>query len=194
MAKQTTKNEHLDEIDDKNLVENIKNEHDDASLRELMTRHTGLYMSMINKIIDDSNQTLKQDIYDQRAYNFYKFALDYDPEKKMSFSTYLGERTKFLCFLSRKRAIRDSHSEINESIPSDISTVKPIEMKDSLQDIVSMIDKNSDERFKEIVNIRFFSRDGLAPWEVVAEKTGLSIEGARKIYNKNIAKIRKRLK
>ena len=133
-----TQNPPLEIIDDKSLVESIKKEHDDAALRELMTRHTGLYMSMVNKIIDNSNPTLKNDLLEQKAYNFYQFALKYDPNRNMSFATFLGERTKFLCFLERKKSIKNSCSELDEETPSDISTTDLLEFKDSLKDVFSM--------------------------------------------------------
>lgn len=187
-------NQSLTKIDDKSLVETIKVNHDENALKELMSRHTGLYNSMVNKIIDNSNPTLKNDILEQKAYNFYTFALDYNPERNMSFATYLGERTKFLCWLFRKKSNKVAFDEITENIPSNISTTKLVETKDSAKDILEMVGQQEDKRFEQIVNLRFFSSDGTLPWRDVAEKMGLSIEGARKIYNKHIKKIRKNLK
>ena len=92
------------ESTDLELIESIKNSKDEKSLTTLIERHSGIYIDMVRRFgikslsFDDFN-----DIIDEKEYNIYKAALDYD-ENKSKFSTYLATKVKLICLSKRSKA------------------------------------------------------------------------------------------
>ena len=84
-------------IDDVELVENIKNEKDvDDCLQELIERHTGIYLDIVNKYTQHTNTSNKLDLIDEKDYNIYQTALKYKSDKGTKFPTFLGNETKWI--------------------------------------------------------------------------------------------------
>ena len=74
------------------LIKKIKQEDDQKSFIELVNRHTGIYNTIAYSYTRAGDKSLYHDIIDDREYNFYSFIKDFDENKKMKFSTYVGER------------------------------------------------------------------------------------------------------
>ena len=67
-------------------------------LRELIDRHSGIYMDIVNNYIPSNCNFLnKSDILEEKNYRIYLAALKYDEDKGAKFSTYLGNETKWMC-------------------------------------------------------------------------------------------------
>ena len=93
-------------IDDVELVENIKNEKDvDDCLQELIERHTGIYLDIVNKYTQHTNTSNKLDLIDEKDYNIYQTALKYKSDKGTKFPTFLGNETKWIC-LNKQNKIK----------------------------------------------------------------------------------------
>ena len=60
-------------------------------LQELIERHSGIYMDIVNNYIPTNCNFLnKSDILEEKNYRIYLAALKYDEDKGAKFSTYLG--------------------------------------------------------------------------------------------------------
>ena len=81
---------------DSELINNIKNQHDiEESLNELVERHSGIYIDMVNAYSSrDSAFIDKDELINDKEYKIYLAALKYDETKGTKFSTYLGNETK----------------------------------------------------------------------------------------------------
>ena len=86
-------------MEDKELIKNIKNNKDaDNCLNVLFERHSGIFFKMINAYVPNgSGFADKEELIKDAKYYIYKIALDYDENKKTKFSTYLGNRTRWMC-------------------------------------------------------------------------------------------------
>lgn len=177
------------------LIKKIKQEDDQKSFIELVNRHTGIYNTIAYSYTRTGDKSLYHDIIDDREYNFYSFVKDFDENKKMKFSTYVGERTKFLCLDKNRTHKRYSFEEINDNLEYQGQSID-IEiygenMVKKLKDAVSKIENS---RFKKIMEMRFFSSLNLMKFSDIAKNIGVTIQYVNKVYNDNIEQFMKDFK
>lgn len=196
------------------LVQETKNS---EALTELVNRHTGIYYTVVNKYASVYPNLIKiDDMNDDRLYHMYRFILDYKNDKNMQLSSYIGERTNYMCLDILKK---ENKNPINYNISHTIGDPGPVEIyttdfavsvvdetqlaqtidssdKDlALEDIISIAKNNDiDPRFVSILNYRHLNPDKKSlSWRQIGKKLGISYERARKIYFKNINKIKREM-
>ena len=63
---------------DLSLINKIKDFNDSNSLKELINRHSGIYLDMVNKTVSDSCGFInKNDILKDKDYSIYSAAIKY---------------------------------------------------------------------------------------------------------------------
>lgn len=141
-------------ISDIELINRVKAQQDSAAISELVHRHTGIYIDIINQYEAKSSyfraRANVNDLKDDRFINIYKFALKYDPShptttgKPMQFGSYVGEMTKFIC----KSALTEGREslELNEEIVADTddSVTDIAERDDAIENIRHQVDSIDD--------------------------------------------------
>ena len=76
------------------LIDKIKKTQDGDSLKELIQKHSGIYVDMINKYMPKSfNGVNKEDLLEEKDYSIYNAVIKFDETKNTKFSTYLGNLT-----------------------------------------------------------------------------------------------------
>lgn len=180
-------------ISDITLINQIKTKNDSAAVTELVNRHTGMYINVVKKYScypDFLARANVDDLKDEKFYNIYQWALKFDPKHEMKFGSYVGQMTKYLCqgFIQRGKA----SVEFNEysSPTNDTGVVEASDRHATLEEIDSAVSHSESELFKKIFQARFSGQKPLS-WRKIAAIVGLSHEGARKIYEKNIGTVRK---
>ena len=81
------------------LINNVKNKTCNDSLVELSNRYSAVCFDICKKYapaISSSGSDIN-DITDQRFFFVYKACLSFNPSKKVKFSTWLGNFTKYQC-------------------------------------------------------------------------------------------------
>ena len=117
-------------IDDVQLVENIKNEKDvDDCLQELIERHTGIYLDIVNKYTQHTNTSNKLDLIDEKDYNIYQAALKYQDDRGTTFPRFLGNETKWICLNKHNKRKKDPQLSIEDIKESDILARKSEKVK-----------------------------------------------------------------
>ena len=98
---------------DSKLAQKVKDDSDNEALRELINRHSGIYVQMIDRF-GSKNLTpfQKQDLMDQKDFEIYRAAQDYD-EEKAKFCTFLANRARFLCLSKRRETAKENSRLIN---------------------------------------------------------------------------------
>lgn len=188
------------ESTDLELIESIKNSKDEKSLTTLIERHSGIYIDMVRRFgikslsFDDFN-----DIIDEKEYNIYKAALDYD-ENKSKFSTYLATKVKFICLSKRCKANKNKEKINYEEVDflfcdKDNNPYEKLLFKESLHEVLINMLEKEDEKTRDIFFHRYFYGDlnKPKPWWKVGESVGLSSQGCINIHKRTILKIQKRL-
>ena len=188
------------EISDSDLTKLVRNEKDNEALMELINRHSGIYVDMVKKFGCKSlSITEVGDIIDDKNYNIYKAAIDYD-ETRAKFSTYLATKTKFICLTQKTKNKRSkphfSYDELDFFIESKDNTPEEFcSFSDSFSKIMNLISKNKDKRVEKIFNERYFGGEfnKLQPWHKISKKIGMSSQACINIHNKTIENLKKKV-
>ncbi len=193
--------------EDIQLINKIKKFRDEKSLKELIDRHSGIYIDMVNKHLPESMEGIdKNDMLEDKDYCIYDAAIKFDESKKAKFSTYIGnlarwkclniynrnikfpqhsiesERTSYRTGVSSMKTNFDTHSELD---------IRETEKEEEIQNIFNIIEKSDDNRVKKIFKMRYKNGKKLTPWKNIAKKLDLSIQGCINIHNKHLTEIKK---
>jgi RNA polymerase sigma factor (sigma-70 family) len=175
---------------DNELIKNIKNDVDaDFNLKELVNRHSGIFLSMIHNYIPNSSSVInKSDLIQDRDYYIYKAALKFDEDRLAKFSTFLGNETKWMCLNLYNKNKNKSSIEYNESTAP--SPDEPSELEDSINrdifdNVISFARKHPDKRVETIFKMRYIEgyKNGVMPWRTISEELNMSIQGCINIHN-----------
>ena len=189
---------------DSELINNIKNQHDiEESLNELVERHSGIYIDMVNAYSSRDNAFIdKDELINDKEYKIYLAALKYDETKGTKFSTYLGNETKWNCLNTYNRNKRrpvfnsdfienmsDQESEESKDISNSIK-------QDIFNKVLNLIDAHPDKRVEKIFNMRYIegNKNKVMPWKNIGDSLNLSIQGCINIHNSAIKDIQNELK
>lgn len=84
--------------DTSTLINRVKTAQDSDAFTTLANSHTGLYLKVVSKYAATyPNVIRRDDLADDRLFNLYRFILDYDPSRGTKLSTYIGDRTDWMC-------------------------------------------------------------------------------------------------
>lgn len=212
-----------DTLSEAELIELIKTKQDSTALIILADRHAGIYLSVASRYADCYPNTIRiDDLKDDRLFNIHRFILDYDPARGTKLSTYIGDRTDWMCKSMLKRDRENPISSgtygpsgalgltiggdtyatptgsevtlMDESPAARVTDVADRELQteavlEAAREVVA------DKRFMSILSYRHFNAKGKSSlsWRQIGEKMSMSHEGCRKVYNVNLAAIKKHL-
>jgi DNA-directed RNA polymerase specialized sigma subunit len=187
-------------LSDSDLIENIKNANNvDESLQELINRHSGIYLEMVNAFLRNcNNDSLKDDIVSEKDLIIYNSALKYDSTKGTKFSTFLGNEAKWTCLNASNK--NKKFLELNDQ-NFDFQTLKEekeTEKEDFKNQILNKFRKHldvyPDKRVSKIFNMRYENVNKLTPWRKISKEMYLSIQGCINIHNSALKTIAKKIK
>jgi DNA-directed RNA polymerase specialized sigma subunit len=192
--------ESLASQSDISLINNIKDSNHEASLIELINRHSGIYHSMVNNFLSGpKNMGDKDSLLDEKIHEVYSCALKFDPTKNTKFPTYLANHTKWKCLgVLNKKKKRQEISFQDEEVffePYCDSFLETLSKEEVLETLSRFLEKEKDERIKKIIDKRYnVNNHKLTPWKIIAEELDMSIQGCINIHNKFLNKINKQTK
>ena len=185
---------------DNYLIKEIKKGKNDNFLKELISRHSGIYVEMVRRYGQKHlTHTQINDLMDEKDFNIYEAALDYE-EDKSKFSTYLANRTRYHC-LTNKTINKKSANFVNfndvefEQEDKALNPCQEFSQKEFLKKICFLIEEHEDKRVTEIFKQRYFSGVGskLKSWKAIASELNLSIQGCIDIHNRTIEQFKKKI-
>lgn len=196
---------NVNNMTDVDLIYGLKfDEAPSECLMELVDRHSGIYMTMVNNYTPNnirSGPSYKTELISDKNYYIYQAALKYDESKKTKFSTYLGNETRWMCLNLYNKEKNKTMKEISgDSVPintisSNDDTSSQVSKKEMMSKILSMVESDPDSRISKLFNMRYIDSSGnkLTPWKTVSKSLNLSIQGCINVHNKTINKIKKEL-
>lgn len=189
---------------DTELINDIKNNVNvDESLSNLVDRHSGIYLDMVNAYSSPKNPFIDRDeLIKDKDYKIYQAALNFDKNRGAKFSTYLGNETKWSCLNSYNKNKRKPvfNSEHIENMPENPNTnedsMAETLKKDLFDKVLSIIKKHPDKRVEKIFNMRYIigTKNKVMPWKDIGSKMELSIQGCINIHNSAVDHVRQHLK
>jgi DNA-directed RNA polymerase sigma subunit (sigma70/sigma32) len=191
----------INKLQDNELVKNIKDDKKaEDSLQELIGRHTGIYLDIVNKYTKNGNSTNKLDLIDEKDYNIYQAALKYKDDRGTKFPTFLGNETKWICLNKHNKKKKEPQLSIEDIKESDILENKNSKISSDELEIFSEAIKFSkshkDKRVEKIFEMRYITgeKNKVMPWKKISEKLNMSIQGCINIHNSAIEKFKIELK
>jgi DNA-directed RNA polymerase specialized sigma subunit len=191
----------IDKFSDLKLTKLVQEDSDDEALKELVVRHSGIYMDMLKAYGAKSfNNNQLDDFIKQKDSVIYEAALDYNPERA-KFSTFLANKTKYMCLsertkfqkLSREVSYDDMDwGQSDTALTPDESCVH----SETINKIMDMIESYHDQRVTKIFHLRYFGSEGrkMLPWKEVAKHVSLSAQSCINIHNKTLEIFKNRVK
>ena len=190
----------VEKITDVELVAKIQLESCNNSLKELINRHSALCVDIYKKYTPAlcASGVPFNDIYEDKDYIVYKSALSFKPEKKVKFSTWLGNQVRYHCL----NAINSKGYLINVETNDDLDFFidqtqdrKEEENKLELQYIFSILAQLKDPRIKEVFNLRYFKTDKKKmPWSEIGKKMNVSTQTAINLHHRGLEILNKKMK
>ena len=187
-------------LSDSDLIENIKNANNvDESLQELINRHSGIYLEMVNAFLRNcNNDSLKDDIVSEKDLIIYNSALKYDSTKGTKFSTFLGNVAKWTCLNASNKnkkflELTDQNFDF-QTLKEEKETEKEDFKNQILNKFRKHLDIYPDKRVSKIFNMRYENVNKLTPWRKISKEMDLSIQGCINIHNSALKTIAKKIK
>ena len=191
----------INNLEDFQLVENIKtNKKAETSLQELIGRHTGIYLDIVNKYTQNGNTTNKLDLIDEKDYNIYQAALKYKSDRGTKFPTFLGNETKWICLNKYNKKKKEPQLSIEDIKEVDILNTKNEKIKkedlEVFTEAIKFSKKHKDKRVEKIFEMRYITgeKNKVMPWKKISEELDMSIQGCINIHNSAIEKFKIELK
>jgi hypothetical protein len=183
---------------DLSLISKIQAKNDERSLLELINRHSGIYTSMVDRFASGKTILDKNLIMDDKDFTIYSSALKFDSTRETKFSTHLANEVKWKCLNAinkiKKRKESSIEDECNYSEPSCGDFLASLNEQETLKNFQDFLSKESDERVKKIIDMRYNSDNNkLTSWKVIAADLQMSIQGCINIHNRFINKHKKEL-
>jgi len=183
---------------DEFLVSQIQSSIDvENNLNELINRHSGLCINMINIYMSKkSYPSLREDLIRDKDLHIYQAALKFKPEKKVKFSTHLGNEVKWKCLNTYNKFKKKQSLSIEKSCIDYISynqaKDEDIVDDDIFSEIINLTNSHPDKRVKKIFYLRYIvgKNNSVMPWKNVSSKLGMSIQGCINIHNAAITKLK----
>ena len=185
-------------IDTKTYIK--KNKKTEDSLQELIGRHTGIYLDIVNKYTQNGNLTNKLDLIDEKDYNIYQAALKYKSDRGTKFPTFLGNETKWICLNKYNKKKKEPQISIDDIREIDILSTKNEKINkedfEVFSEAIKFSKEHKDKRVEKIFEMRYITgeKNKVMPWKKISEELNMSIQGCINIHNSAIEKFKIELK
>jgi RNA polymerase sigma factor (sigma-70 family) len=191
------------EYTDIHLINNLQNQVNiERSLNELVNRHSGIYLDMVNTYSCPNNPFIDyNELIQDKEYRIYNAAIKFDETKGAKFSTFLGNETKWMCLnIYNKNKRRPClNSEFIENMPQDneleCDTITESIKEDLFKRVLNIIKDHPDDRVEKIFEMRYIVgyKNKVMSWKQIGEEMKLSIQGCINIHNNALNHIQKEL-
>jgi len=160
------------------------------SLKKLISYHSGICFNLIlkyRKYIQSKNCDF-QDLIDQKDYFIYKAALQYNKDKNIKFSSWLGNFVKYQCLNCRRSKV-DNFTVSDESSKLEIDKKAQNEFFDSqtkterLTIVKEALGELKDSRIRDIYILRYFNNKKMT-FKRISLEMGISEPTIKKLHKK----------
>jgi len=180
---------------DRECVAEIKDHHDSEALKILVSRHSGIYLDIVHKMMPSNcGDATKKELIDEKEAFIYQCALDFNPEIKIKFSTFVGNKTKWRCYNIHNVSKRRKQEPLDcTPEPSGLSDMyENMDVSELNRIIEDTFATYPDRRAKRIFRLRYIDgqKNKVMPWREIAKRLDMSIQGCINIHNKLIKTIK----
>jgi len=177
-------------------IYDVKKFSDNGALKELISRHSGIYIEMVNRMMQASHSDIvKSEVLNEKDSFIYQCAMKYDPDINIKFSTFVGNQIRWKCmniYNSSKRRHFEEFDPTKSFSGHDLGKIENDEIMAKIKDILIQY---PDKRARKIFLLRYIDgqQNKVMPWKKIAEKLDMSIQGCINIHDKLIKYIQVKL-
>ena len=188
-------------MDDSELIYRIKKNIDsENSLKNLHDKHSGIFFKMINSYVPNNCEFAdKEELLGDSKYYIYCAALEFNSSKGAKFSTFLGNKTRWMClnlYNKNKKQNEIPHEDFLLKIQINPSEdfLSSIMKRELIEKVFESIEENGDKRIEEIFRMRYIVgyKNKEMPWRKISQAMGLSIQGCINIHDSFVERIKKK--
>lgn len=174
-------------IPDSVLISRIKETADNAATIELINRHSGVYIDVIQQYAF-SPKIQVPELKDDRIFNIFSWIREFDSTKETEFGSYVGKKTRWMCLNIMNRDKQSVEMDVNAP-NTDMDTQGSADRHTKLAEIGTEVKKIKDPLFWKIFRLRFHEKRPRS-WREISERINMSHEGARKHFIKHIGAVK----
>lgn len=165
------------------------------NLKELIRRHSGIFISVVNGICHRKDCVEIKDIIQEKDFYIYRAALKFDENKGVKFCTFLGNEARWLTLDTLnavKKQARKRKMQTDENFHPPGKSRKAT-AEETLKKAWDLAKSSEDKRVEKIFKLRYIDGNGnkVMPWKKIAKKLDLSIQGCINIHNGFIENIKR---
>jgi RNA polymerase sigma factor (sigma-70 family) len=178
------------DVSEEEALIRVKSSNCNDSLKKLISEHSGICFNLVlkyKKYIQSRNCDF-QDLLDQKDYFIYKAALQYDGNKNIKFSTWLGNYVKYQCLNCRRLKV-DSHTVNDENSKVEIDKKAQFDFFDSqmkkerMTVVQEALRELKDSRIRDIYLLRYFNGKKMT-FKNISLEMGISEPTIKKLHKK----------
>lgn len=197
----------MDEIN-KNLTDNelvglVQATADNEALKELINRHSGIFVSVCKK----HSQSLPsgkffEDLFDSKDFVIYDAAKSYDGTKGSKFSTWLANQTRYYCLNTLAKENKYVHCDEEQienffdakSKDFFLTEGMKSEQKEKVERIREILDNLESESIRRVITEKYFSEDSTkVTFTEIAHKMNVSVQTVINWHQKFVSFARNKL-
>lgn len=192
-------------MNDEELALRVKEYKCDESLKKLIVKHSPLcfniykrYSSTLSKF---SGGLSSSEMRNEKDFIIYKSCVSFNPQKKVKFSTWLGNFARYYCLNQinkNKNLINMEDSDLqfymdkkNSEESINLLQETPEVFREYVLNILLQI---KDKRIVEVFKLRYFSGGSKKTWNSVSTRLDISIQTAINLHQKGIGILRNKIK
>lgn len=190
-------------LPDAQLIERIKNFNCSDSIVELTSRHQGLVVQVAKKYAYSSQTTgvALEDFLQDSMTLVFDAARDFNEEKNVKFSTWLGSKVRYFCLNTLTRESKYYSAEttdVADHLINSVSNEAEVTnqgIQDEAEYVLNILEQIKDERIKKVVRMRYFEQDKTRrSFGVIAQELNMSKQGVIDLHDNFINFIRQKIR
>jgi len=188
--------------EDLELVNNVREDNCQDSLKELINRHSALCYNVYQKYGStlSSSGVFFDDVVKEKDYVIYKSAMSYNPDRNTKFSTWVGNHARYHCLNlinQNQKYVAVNDSTLNYFIENNEAAGSPQPQQqgrqDSLEYIFNLLSQLKDKRIEKVFKLRYLGDDGKESWSRIGENMRVSTQTAINLHDRGLKVLRKKM-
>lgn len=175
---------------DAELALKVKETGDNEAMKRILDCHSGIYLQKIERSLPDCFPE-KQQMIEDRLYKMWEYTRDFDPNKNMKLSTYIGQRAMWECLNIFNRSKQTE--ELDETLEQSYESCFEDTNEALLAEIFLLAENYKDSRARKILEQRF-SGEKKTAWHKIAKNLNMNVNTVIAVYKKFLNAAKKNLK
>ena len=185
----------MESIPDETLIERIQRRRCEDSLKELISRHTGICITVAKQFFSAQSGIVAIDFPGEKDGIIYEAAMDFDPSRGVKFCTLLGNRIRWHCLnkLSKNGRYLPCESDTLEFLVNQGKLNHEPNFVEESAYVFSILDQLKDKRIAQIFRLRYFSGKKNRSWASICKTMKMSHQGVINLHNKAVEFVREKM-